>query len=201
MAPAELADLVLVPLAKELAKRTGPLLRAAGATVREDALHDAAVGAYMSYVKRPEQYVPAKAPGGLLPYLAMSAHGDLLNALPGIERHRRVVPLSLVELRGADRNTPLSLVGGAGSTRGDTEHNNVAARHVPDAHLALMETEAERDVLRHMVAGERRTAVFATDLGLTSRPLDEQRREVKRAKDRIKKRLGRAGLLAGDARG
>jgi hypothetical protein len=56
-----------------------------------------------------------------------------------------------------------------------------------------METEVDRRVLRLMVDGERRTAVFAAVLGLDGQPAEAQRREVKRAKDRIKKRLERAG--------
>ena len=44
-----------------------------------------------------------------------------------------------------------------------------------------------------MGEGERRTAVFARALGLEDRPPGEQEREVKRVKDRIKKRMQRAG--------
>ena len=202
-APAELAELVLLeprPLLQGLRKRAGTLLQSAGRTVREDALNDAVVTAYMSYVKRPAQYDPRKAPGGLLPYLIMSAHGDLLNALPGIERHRHVAPLSLVELRAGERNTRLTPVGGSAAGRQTNPEDMLDERALAadlDAHLAaqaaLMETEGERKVLRHMAAGERRTAVFADDLGITALPLDAQRREVKRIKDKIKKRLERAG--------
>ena len=44
-----------------------------------------------------------------------------------------------------------------------------------------------------MLAGERRTAVFAAAVGLSDRSLREQAQEVKRVKDRIKKRIERAG--------
>jgi hypothetical protein len=54
-------------------------------------------------------------------------------------------------------------------------------------------TEAERRVLALMLDGERSSAAYAQVLGITGLPAAEQEREVKRAKDRIKKRLEREG--------
>ena len=51
----------------------------------------------------------------------------------------------------------------------------------------------DRRVFDLMFIGERDTAVFAYALGLTERPPGEQFDAVKRAKDRIKARLKRAG--------
>jgi hypothetical protein len=53
-------------------------------------------------------------------------------------------------------------------------------------------TSEEQRVLALLADGERSTAAFARVLGLTDSPEDEQRREVKRVKDRIKRRLQRA---------
>jgi hypothetical protein len=41
--------------------------------------------------------------------------------------------------------------------------------------------------------GERSTAAFAKVLGLDKMPVEVQRKEVKKTKDRIKKRLERSG--------
>jgi RNA polymerase sigma-70 factor (ECF subfamily) len=204
VASSELAGVILEPLRRRLAWRAGNLLRAMGPTVRDDALNDATVTAYMNYVRRPEQYDPRKARGGLLPFLTMAAHRDLLNALPTIERHRNVVPLSLVEQRGEDRNSPLTPVGAVSGAERGTNPEDVVDAHERAAEgdarmraqLRLMESDAERGVLRHMLAGERDTATFAADLGLSGLAADAQRHEVKRVKDKIKKRLERAGFSA-----
>lgn len=201
IASSQLAFLVLQPLVRALRQRLGHRLEAAGMTVRDDALNDAAGDAYMSYVTRPEQYDPQRAPGGLFSYLLMSACGDLLNALPRIEKHRHVAPLSLVELPADGRNTGIALVG-AGTASAGTDRDGAHAEPPEDpvdeqmmeTKLALLQSEPERKVLRHLEAGEHRTAVFAEDLGIASLPLSEQRQEVKRAKDMIKKRLERAGF-------
>jgi hypothetical protein len=204
-ATSEVANLVLGPVVQGLRRRAGALLQGFGRTVREDLIVEAAEDAYLSYVKRPQQYAPQKAPGGLLRYLIMSAHGDLLNALPSAARHRHVAPLSLVELQAQARNTRLTLVGGAAGDLGNPDERlDAQARAAElDAQLAaqeaLMETEAERKVLRHMAVGERSTTVFAHDLGLATLPPVEQQREVKRVKDKIKKRLERARKRGGDA--
>ena len=205
-APGELAELVLEgPLSRVfrqgVRRRAGSLLRSMGSTVREDALHDAMVTAVMSYVKRPAQYNPDKASGGLLPYLAMAAHRDLLNARRGIERQGDAEPLSLVELRTQRRNTQLRLVGvGNASQESNPEEMLDAQQRAAElraqlaAQEALMATEAERMVLRLMAAGERDTPVFAEALGIGALPPEAQQREVTRVKDRITKRLERAGL-------
>jgi hypothetical protein len=207
-ASGDLAQLVLFgplagPFLLGLRWRAGPLLRSVGNTVRDDALHDAAVTACIGYMKRPAQYDPAKAPGGLLQYLIMAAHRDLLNARRGIERQGEAEPLSLVELRAQRRNTQLRLVGvGSASQESNPEETLDAQQRAAElraqlaAQEALMATEAERMVLRLMASGERDTTVFAQALGIGALPPDAQQREVKRVKDKIKKRLERAGLRA-----
>jgi hypothetical protein len=50
---------------------------------------------------------------------------------------------------------------------------------------------ADRKVLQLMAMGERRTAVFAGAMGLSHLSAEQQRLEVKRAKDRIRKALQR----------
>ncbi len=49
----------------------------------------------------------------------------------------------------------------------------------------------ERRVMDLMLDGERKTRVYAEALGLSGLPAAEQKREIKRVKDRLKKRLER----------
>jgi RNA polymerase sigma-70 factor, ECF subfamily len=51
----------------------------------------------------------------------------------------------------------------------------------------------DRQILALRLQGERRTEAFAEILGLSDLPIEAQRREVKRAKDRIDKILRRHG--------
>ena len=54
-------------------------------------------------------------------------------------------------------------------------------------------TDVERRFWEQMEQGEWRTPVFAVILGVTHLSAAEQRREVKRVKDRLKKRKERSG--------
>jgi hypothetical protein len=54
-------------------------------------------------------------------------------------------------------------------------------------------TEPDQRCFDLMRDGEKHTAVFAAAAGFSDLPPDEQAREVKRVKDRIKKRIQRAG--------
>jgi hypothetical protein len=57
--------------------------------------------------------------------------------------------------------------------------------------LAALPGDIEKEMQRLRHGGERRTAEFAKVLGIAHLPTSEQRREVKRAKDRIDKILSR----------
>jgi len=112
----------------------------------------------------------------------MAAGADLKNAR---EREKRRaahhVALADVELRSAARN------------RWWTSTVDPVADDDAESIARLREQfhGQERDVVELIVDGERRTERFARVLGLQDRPREEQAREVKRAKDRVKKRLQR----------
>jgi len=61
--------------------------------------------------------------------------------------------------------------------------------------LAALKTERDRDILTLWLDGVKDNAAFATVLNVTHLPLDRQRVEVKRHKDRILRFLRRKGLL------
>jgi hypothetical protein len=59
--------------------------------------------------------------------------------------------------------------------------------------MGLLQDAKDRQILALRLQGERRTAAFAEILGVSHLSIEVQRREVKRAKDRIDKILRRRG--------
>ena len=145
----------------------------------------AAEDALLSLIRNPSSYDPAKR--GLIGYLRMAAEGDFLNLLQKEGKHRRN--------RDPRESVELAAVGG-----------NEGGGVLPDAFPSFDDpkfaaeiagfTPPERAVFELMRGGERRTTAFAAALGVGHLPPDEETREVKRVKDRIIKRLQRAGRKA-----
>ena len=143
------------------------------------AVGTAAVDAVWTLVRRPDAFKPEK--GRLLPYLIMSARGDLRNAQQKEARHHRNrdhtegVEL-LVPARNEEYEPPPAVIDPA------------RLQAVADAL-----SPADRAVYDLWLTGERSTDKFAAVMGITDRPADEWPLAVKRAKDRIKARIKRAG--------
>ena len=179
-APHELLAHYLDPLADWLERRNPGL---------GDPHHytTAAADALIALLKNPRSYDPDRRP--LWGYLRMSAQGDLRNLLRAERRHSaRRAPLEAVEL---------SLVGGNSEWAGhdDPAHLTLDAdeRDAPPPPTVAGLTPGEERVLALMRAGERKTIAYALALGLDGLPASEQRRAVKRVKDRLQKRLVRGG--------
>ena len=152
--------------------------------VDDEVLVTTAIEAILDLGERPEQYDPDRL--GLSPYLLMAAKRDVLNTLQR-ERRRadRHVPLENVELRAPVRNSVWASPSDPAETLVDAQAGE---------RVALIREQfagRDREVVDLMLEGERRTRAFADVLGLQDRPLEERVREVKRAKDRLKKRLQR----------
>jgi hypothetical protein len=150
---------------------------------RLSAVHDALV----NYVQRPDAFKPARLDLGA--YLRMAASADCRNAQRLEMRHsRQRIPWDLVELDPESGNffgrepEPVVLV--------QQQEERAAWERFLGAMKAGM-SAAEQSVLDLILEGERKTAVFARVLGLENRPAKEQEQEVKRVKDRVKKRLER----------
>jgi hypothetical protein len=148
----------------------------------------AAIDLIISMLKRPEQYNPTRGP--LDHYLRMAAQGDLRNLLEKEQRHaKRRADLSPVELLGGDRNVQYK-----------EDFDDVESFYVGPSELLKVVQEyvwrtfslEEQRALQLLLDGERKTIAFAEALGIAHLTELEQRREVKQAKDRIKKRLQRA---------
>jgi hypothetical protein len=73
------------------------------------------------------------------------------------------------------------------------EEENEQLHRQQEEMMSLLQDPKDRQILVLRLQGERRTGAFAEILGISHLPIETQRREVKRAKDRIDKTLRRQG--------
>ncbi len=171
-APDRLCALYLDPLVTYLRRR----FRA-----DPEDIYDAAVDALIALIRRPETYNPAKSP--LFAYLKMSAAGDLRNRLAKKQRetlHFR--SLATVDPVVLQRNTEVN-----GHDNLDIFASTLFGVRQLLSHL----NETDRAIADLILREDHGTEAYARVLGVAHLPPDLQRREVKRAKDRVKKRLRR----------
>jgi hypothetical protein len=186
VAPSDLADAYLEPLSVWMVRQNP--------RIDEDLCVTAAEDAILNLGKNPRSYDSSR--GTLDAYLRMAAKGDLKNLLARERKHReRRVPYDSVELSPHLRKYVQDE---------DSDPQQVAVRHetVNELHGRLRVVRrridaslspAEARVMDLMQAGERKTTSYAEALGITHLAPADQRREVKRVKDRLSKRLVRAG--------
>ena len=189
LAPSELVESFMGELVNRLSGR----LRK---TVDDVLVQDAVTDALLAYVQEPTKYDPTKS--RLLSYLSMSAYGDYLNMVAREQRRtRRQVPIENVEQRLEAGNywvedveeTVLRKLG----TLTDEERSQIRMTIIeqfPDPQ--------DRKLLSLLLDGERNTAAYSTVLGIQESDPVEQRRIVKRNKDRLTKRLERLRDKLGD---
>jgi len=175
-APAELAEALLEPLLQRLARKYPQL-------PDPNILYDAVTDALMSYIRCPAQFDPARL--GLIGFLVMAADGDLRNALAKEKRRRqKEISLEVVDLGAAAGNNEVR-EGNFDTEPGREKLRQELPRIFTDpTDLAMVEL---------IISGERTIAAFVEVLQLRHLPVEQQRREVKRHKDRLKKRLERYG--------
>jgi hypothetical protein len=177
LARSDFADAVMEPLVSHL--------RRCRVEADDDAYWTAAGDAVLSVINNPAVYDPNRGP--LRSFLCMSAEGDLRNALKRERRHHT----------GRENRDCVELAAADGNTR--QESRVVDGRSFDDPEVAAEVagfSSADHGVFELMRGGERETAAFAPVLGVGHLPRDEQSRAVKRAKDRIIKRLRRVGRKA-----
>jgi RNA polymerase sigma-70 factor (ECF subfamily) len=179
-APAELAQVVLEesviePLIQQL-RRDFPKLN------EPDLLYDSIIDALMNYIKRPSQFDPTKR--SFLGFLAMAARMDLLNALRQKQYWKKEISLEDVELPS-----------GAGNIWVEEEslQDRFDSQKMWEEVCKLFPELRDLEILKLIMAGEKKTEAFAKVLQIENRSPEEQRKEVKRHKDRIQKRLERYG--------
>ena len=146
-----------------------------------DLVRDAAWDAIRGYLARPATFDPSRR--GLMGFLVMAAEGDLRNALAKARRRRQreelVDPVELALFGGNQGQKELE-------ARMDVE------RVLPELDR-LLPDQADREAVDLIVEGERSMQAFVEVWGLGKLSAAEQRRAVKRGKDRVKKTLARLG--------
>jgi RNA polymerase sigma-70 factor (ECF subfamily) len=181
-APAELAEAVLeepvLQLLTQRLRRDFPKLN------DPDLLYDSVISALMNYIKRPLQFDPTKR--SFIGFLAMAARGDLINALRQRRHWRKEISLEDVEILSEVGN---NLVGG------EICHDRFDSQKMWEEVHKLFPEPRDLEILKLIMAGEKKTEAFAKILGIENRSPEEQRLEVKRHKDRIQKRLERYGKV------
>jgi RNA polymerase sigma factor (sigma-70 family) len=179
VAPSDLCDGYLRPLVAALENEL--IFRHVDPHLPQEAAEEALI----NYLKTPQKYNPAQRQ--LDKYLYRAARCDLLNLWRRERRHEHI-PWSAVELGPEVGNVwgrekePAAAI----EEREEAEWQEAWLRSLEASFSA-----PERRVLRLMLTGERSQAAFAEALGITALAPAEQELHVKRAKDRIKKRLQR----------
>jgi RNA polymerase sigma-70 factor (ECF subfamily) len=184
VATAEMFKLYLQPLVDYL-------LQISKGKMAQQLVEDAAADALISMFKKPASFNPSRSRSRfpLFAYLQMAAKGDLLNALKSEGRHWH-------------GRKPLNFV----------EQSSDGWKHLgeeqPIDSLILRESvqEVERNVLTVvrdglnpeevnaldlLLGGERKTSAFVKVLHLEYLPKQNQKIQVKRIKDKLKKRIKR----------
>ncbi|HEX2094533.1 MAG TPA: hypothetical protein VHG28_19165 [Longimicrobiaceae bacterium] len=176
--PEEIARRLLKPLCEEV-QRSYP-------QTDEQVVQDGVIEVVLDYCERPER---TEVTSGLQlrRFLAARAWRKVANALRGERRRRSYEARAAAEgaVGAVEQESPL----------GRLIREEVEAEREQQVQR-LMETlssETDREMLRLRLVGERRTEVFARVLGVEHLPTQEQRRIVKRAKDRIDKVIQRSG--------
>lgn len=145
---------------------------------------DAITQAYFSYIENPNLYNPEKL--GLLAYLKMAAEQDLRNALAKQSRRtRNLTSLDNVAVVVSDGNINI-------------EEQIIQRERLDELRKARLRDQqivadkgVDQQLLELIQSGVRATAEFAKVLNIEHLPVEEQRREVKRHKDRLRVYLKR----------
>jgi RNA polymerase sigma-70 factor (ECF subfamily) len=181
-APADLMTNFLDPLIAWLVKKNS-------SRVPEDLCIDAAEDALIALVKSPMSFNPGLGKR-LGSYLRMSARGDLLNILKKEDRHRRK-QISLEDVELSSQAGKYLAVDDDPSRTLELQEESARASKQVVARARDGLTEGESRAMDLLLQRDRKTAIFAEALGIQHLPVNLRRAEVKRVKDKLKKRIQR----------
>ena len=151
-----------------------------------------AIDTLLRFREAPEKYDPHKSSLGT--YLCMDARGDMLNEIEKRKRrNRRIVRLDeeFVEVQSED---------------GNNEQEDIddwllkytsLSREQLLRELSNELSPTDKQIVISIAEGVRDVEHYAAIMGVQHLSAEEQKREVKRAKDRIKKKLERFGKRKG----
>ncbi len=149
-----------------------------------------AIDCLLSYQRRPAQFNPKKL--SLLAFLRMAARYDMMNAIDKHRRHSQRItslddPTTLLRLPGDDTlNEHIAF------DEWLHEHTDLSFQEILELLDAELDEE-EKQMMFLMMEGVRESRPYAELLGFTDDDDASQRKEVKRAKDRLNKKLRRFG--------
>lgn len=152
-------------------------------------LHEtAAIDCLLTYHAAPEKYDPEKLT--LFAYLRMAARHDLLNAIDRSNRHKR--PLLDIDEPAVQAQlvTEVDIESDPFSLERWLENGETGKQTLLRQFEAELDT-TDRQLFLLILNGVRETEPYAEIMQITTQPIGEQRREVKRAKDRLNKKLTR----------
>ena len=174
----ELAELLLTPMFERMSRQFP--------RADEHMLAEAVSEAFLDYCARPQQFDEGRGVP-LVSFLLMTSGRNMRNLLRGEKRRKareeRAAPIharSIVELDSTVGNLL------------QQEENAQLHRQEEDV-MGLLQDPQDRQILALRLRGGRSTEAFAEILGIAHLSIEVQRREVKRAKDRIDKTLRRHG--------
>jgi hypothetical protein len=185
VASADLATTYLIPLIASLTESNSR-------RIPSDFVEEAADEALVCLIKNPERFDASRNSASLplFAHLRLAAQRDLQNILRKEKRHRRGrVTMEAVE----DSPSAGKYLG-----RNDDPSEGLQLREeVEKADGKIFRfvreglSDGEHQALELMRRGERKTAAFARVLGIEHLAKKEQQAEVKRVKDKLKKRIER----------
>jgi hypothetical protein len=140
--------------------------------------------ALLDYNDAPERYDPEQVP--LHSYLVMAAYRDFQNAESKERRHAH----RQATLAGED-SAEMDLPDGRSEL--DSLLNRISAEEWWSLVEGTFSDPADRQLVIMLANGVRSTESYARVLGISELAAGEQAREVKKAKDRLLKRLKRLG--------
>lgn len=177
IASEELVCLLLDPLSSEIARKFP--------NTDMQLISDGVTDALLEYCTDPNKFDPSRAVP-LDRFLAQAAWRNVANIVRG-EQRRKAREIKASTSAPAEELVELDVA--AGNLLQDQERRRQRqAREL----LQMVENLVDKRILELRLAGERRTEEFARVMNISHLPKEHQRREVKRAKDRIDKFLVRS---------
>lgn len=172
----EVASQLLAPLARQLSRKF-PF-------TDEQIVSDGVTDAILDYCENPQQFdVTRGVP--LHNFIHMAARRNVLNSLRGEKRRKAREE----KYRQASLESSVELSGSAGNPL--QKDKNIQVQRRQTVEITILKDKKDQRIQELRLQGERRTQVFAQILGIDHLPTEVQRRQVKRAKDRIDKLLER----------
>lgn len=171
--------------------------------VSRDLIVSAATDAMINYLKRPQQYDPQRS--SLEGYLKMAADGDLKNLLKAAQkRSKKEILFDPMLLDSNNGKDDVELFEGSpelilerefiGQSITAPQESEMFEKEQESLLAQIFSDEVDQRLGLLVINGIRETSHYADVLCINALPVPEQRVLVKQHKDRIKKRLERAGV-------